>query len=637
MKKLLALLLSVMMIMSVMVFVPVAAEDGTPTKIEAVAPSGTGTEDDPYIIKEAGNLAWIQTKIVKGDAYADRDVPASFADSYFEQVCDIDLGGNYLYGIGNYYAHETATKNDVTYDVTERMAAFGGTYNGNGYSIKNGYINEENTGHGDNINWSNGLFGVIYGATIKNVVMDNVTVSGKTIVGGIVGRAASPFCRVNTGNNINGEPNAYSTQQMINVIENCVMKSTCKVTSTATAQATAYDAAFRVGGMVGFATGTTIRNCVNEAEVSVHGGISMAGGLVGAGGFGLVIENCANKGDIKVNASSIVAKAESAYGGILGFITPYTTGSTASVLKGTVRICNCYNSGGFVLTGAAKAATYWGGILGGANSPAYLTSASDKDNLIENCYNLYALKAATSYASGTGNMRVAGLIGSTWNNGGSNTATVYLENSSSVAVDRVVYWTGSNEYNARGNSNAAGLKEVTPTNVTTKTADEIKVFTDAIDKKIANAQEIVTAYGVQTGTIKETVEGVEVEKKVARLVSNIDSKNYTAVGYEAECYIGDATTPLKADPKTTTTAYNVVKGYDAQGNVIDYTTETCGGAYLVAMNIDLSGFEADVTVRFVITSFVIDMDGNRIDGAKVEVSFLNGAIVEGTAPAYIAD
>ena len=93
----------------------------------------------------------------------------SFAGKYFEQTADIDLAGNVLTSIGNYYVSAT------------NMAAFGGIYDGCGKTIKNGTITGGKLKTSTNspaperyFNYSEGygLFGAIYGATIKNVVLD---------------------------------------------------------------------------------------------------------------------------------------------------------------------------------------------------------------------------------------------------------------------------------------------------------------------------------------------------------------------------------------------------------------------------------------------------------------------------------
>ena len=153
---------------------------------------------------------------------------------YFLQTQDIDLNGKNFASIGYYYSNAT------------RMAAFGGTYDGQGFAIRNGKITSQNTGHilhnyreategeienkkitkykvgdktyvytGPNMNWGHGLFGMICGATIKNIVLDNVEVEGHGITGAIVGRAIGP-----KADNANAE---------FNRIENCVVNSNCSV------------------------------------------------------------------------------------------------------------------------------------------------------------------------------------------------------------------------------------------------------------------------------------------------------------------------------------------------------------------------------------------------------------------------
>ena len=137
----------------------------------ATQPEGSGTKDDPYLIADAANLLWLQKQIPRGDTVNDQHADvlagkytAKFAGMYFLQTQDIDLNGQEFMSIGYYFAN------------AKRTASFGGTYDGQGFAIRNGKITSQNTGHGLNVNWGHGLFGMIHGATIKNIVLDNVQV-----------------------------------------------------------------------------------------------------------------------------------------------------------------------------------------------------------------------------------------------------------------------------------------------------------------------------------------------------------------------------------------------------------------------------------------------------------------------------
>ena len=162
-KQILSVLLALALALSAFTIVPFAADDawdGT----TATQPAGSGTQEDPYQISSAANLLWMSQNIKKGDTVAE-DAPEatdgtygpSFAGVYFKQTCDIDLGGKSLPSIGYYYGNET------------RMAAFGGVYDGNGFTIRGGTIAATYDDCALEHDWGYGLFGVIYGAVIRKV------------------------------------------------------------------------------------------------------------------------------------------------------------------------------------------------------------------------------------------------------------------------------------------------------------------------------------------------------------------------------------------------------------------------------------------------------------------------------------
>ena len=146
--------------------------------------------------------------------------------------------------------------------------AFAGTFDGNGHTISG-------------LNGSNGLFGFVNGATIKNLKVEG-TISGTSAnVGGIVGKTQ-------TGTRI----------------ENCTFAGNIKSTSTGSSAG--------VGGIVGKVnTGSlTITNCYNTANVTSG---KNAGGILGySSAAGTKITNSFNTGTIS---------GASASGGIVGSMT----------------------------------------------------------------------------------------------------------------------------------------------------------------------------------------------------------------------------------------------------------------------------------------------------------------------------
>ena len=146
--------------------------------------------------------------------------------------------------------------------------AFAGTFDGNGHTISG-------------LSGSNGLFGFVNGATIRNLKVEGTISSTSANVGGIVGKTQ-------TGTKI----------------ENCAFTGSVSSTSTGNTAG--------VGGIVGKVnTGSlTITNCYNTANVTSS---KNAGGILGySGAAGTKIENCFNTGTISGTYAS---------GGIVGSMT----------------------------------------------------------------------------------------------------------------------------------------------------------------------------------------------------------------------------------------------------------------------------------------------------------------------------
>ena len=224
-KRFLALLLVLTMVFSLM-----------PAALAADTLSGSGTEDDPYLLATAADLK------------AFRDMANAEASSKLcaTLTADIDLGGEAW----------------TPFEGPTVGGAYAGTFDGANHTIKGLSVNLTS-------NAGAGLFGTVCGATIKNLKVEgNVSASNSAFVGGIVGRT-----------------------QTSATIDSCsfagAVTSTKKNGSAGTA------------GIVGkVKTGTvTITNCANTATVNGNGNI--AAGILGYGGSNKVtIENCYNTGAI---------------------------------------------------------------------------------------------------------------------------------------------------------------------------------------------------------------------------------------------------------------------------------------------------------------------------------------------------
>ena len=213
--------------------------NGTITGTPALA-TGSGTETDPYQISTAEGLKWFRDKVNNATKIEDTQICAELTE-------DIDLNGEAWtpIGIGDaFYA---------------RTPSYSGTFDGKGHTIKN--LSIDSSAH------YVGLFGYVYGGTIRNLTVSG-SVKGSEHTGGIAGAA-------------NG-----------GTFENCANQ--CAVQGGTT------------GGIIGFATeeGTLIvRDCYNVGSITTTTGNSV-GGIIGQCiNTSGTIRNCYNAGTVTGTAS----------------------------------------------------------------------------------------------------------------------------------------------------------------------------------------------------------------------------------------------------------------------------------------------------------------------------------------------
>ena len=433
---------------------------------DQIVPEGSGTKNDPYIISSAGNLFWMSAQIQKAAG-------PSFDGMYFEQVGDIDLNGLAIQSIGYYFGSESD------------MAAFGGHYDGNGYAIKNGIIQAYNTQHDFTTEYGHGLFGVIYGAVIENLVLEDVQVVGAGVTGAIVGRAASPLV-------------TDSNFAKFNIISGCEVKDSVEIiTRRSTGKFSTYSfdnsyRAGRLGSICGMAFATLIDGCISAASYTFSGDYGLVGGIVGTAGLNSEISNCAYTGNMTLYDTS--ATQTCCYGGIIGLISPTTSWGTAYI--GGISIHDCYNEGtlsfedGFTIASSRK--THWGGILGAAAWLPFIEADAENDfypYIIENCYNL-ATGPKLLVTAGSNSQNIGGIVGKSVPTK-QKTSALYLRNCYSVEVgangDQ-----GTNEYRYQNNTPAKDsiggvyLNGAHPIeNVSTKTIADLDSYVNAVNLVIA--------------------------------------------------------------------------------------------------------------------------------------------------------
>lgn len=365
--------------------------------------SGTGTEEDPFLISSANQLAGLAVVI---------NTPASFsaltynnANVFYKLTTNVDLNYKQWTPIGN---------------ATNQFKA---NFNGNNLSISNLYMD----GGG---NQYCGLFGYFnsLGAVIENINLSNITFyktySGVLYVGGItgaVGLGTINNCSVvggtltgtttvvNTGvTYIGGIVGSQVSSDPLNptIIENCNSQlENINVTS-------GENMGEYIGGIVGKSTGMEITRCYSTSTLTANrtynNGIIYIGGIVGSG-TATTISKSFNTGTITISGTS---EPSNIYlGGIVGEATPtYVSKSYAK----------------FQITNYTTTATnYVGGIIGKMDryGSAYST--------IDNSYSYISNNLTTA---NSGNNSIGLLAGAVLSSDCFTTNSYYLSQSSYSAI-----------------------------------------------------------------------------------------------------------------------------------------------------------------------------------------------------------
>jgi len=198
---------------------------------------GSGTEEDPYQIATPEQLYQVRY----------------FLDSHFELISDIDLK-DYLTVTNEAYGWLPIGSEDEP---------FMGSFNGNGYVIKNLYINRSNMDYV-------GLFGCIQQGYISNLRLENVKVAGCTSVGGLVGGIALGVIENCT---VTGE--VYGSSGVGGLIgDNLILNTIIDSSTDVNVSGEEY-----VGGLAG----TNIISVISGSNAAgMVEGTEIVGGLVGA-------------------------------------------------------------------------------------------------------------------------------------------------------------------------------------------------------------------------------------------------------------------------------------------------------------------------------------------------------------------
>lgn len=348
--------------------------DGTPSQ-----PHGTGTEDDPYQIGTAQELAWL--------AYAVNNQMES-AGYCAVLTADIDLGYCRWPVIGALSSNG--------------QRAYTGTFDGQGHTVSGLYITS--LGGRQKL----GLFGVAQDAVIENLtVRGSIELTGVKsydtttgyIIGGLLGSGEGSGVTIRNCVSQVDISVSFVNDQMAQ--RTSVGGLVGRLSGSGSHEITDCRNESRVytsfepgayylggfggdggqGGIVGFIDGSArLERCVNTGTVYA-GRAAGVGGIVGnagAGGVTITLNQCANQGAVSNDTGGVLLR-KGGTGGIIG-LAP----------TGSVTVSSCYN------TGAVAGSAIVGGILGGEKGEHTSSQYGNQNLTLENCYNAGDLQVGTA-------------------------------------------------------------------------------------------------------------------------------------------------------------------------------------------------------------------------------------------------
>ena len=322
----------------------------------AAAFSGSGTALNPYQITSAADLQQLAADVNAGNSYA---------GTYFTISSDISLNGITWTPIGN------GARSGSSYTGN----AFSGIFDGAGHTISSLTVT---AGTGKE---AVGLFGVVDGGTVENLVLSDVSINTASDTAGaaagmmVNGSAAKNIFVSGSLTAVDGIGGIVGRMTISGTIEDCIN----------TASVTASGSAGGAGGIVGKAYYTVtgyemnIENCTNTGSVS---GPYAAGGIVGLSAAN--VQNCINTGSViagteaggiiaeQVNYGTVAKNSNNAeitnmsghtgtaYGGIIGWIR-YQTDTVSYQRTEMISVTENTNSGNVLAPGSSLGS---GGIVG---------------------------------------------------------------------------------------------------------------------------------------------------------------------------------------------------------------------------------------------------------------------------------
>ena len=304
---------------------------------------GNGTENSPYIITTAGQLAQLATYVNANNT--------SYNNKHYKLGNDIDLsayGENFNSGAGWIPIGIYVEYSDVR--------SFKGVFDGDNKSITNLFINNPSIR-------IVGLFGSIKG-TVKNtsIVEANINASssyagmiaGENVEGNILNCNATGIISIYASYTWTGGLVGDHSGTMSNCYSSCSVNTSSNENSY-------------TGGIAGSNSGGIIINCYSTGTVNSYSvKTTYAGGIVGSCWYGGSVSNCYSTGIINSSSSTKNSYA----GGIIGD-------------NHECSVSNCYSTG--IVNSSSSTSNFLGGIVANFYSGSVTNCAALNPSL--NCSN----------------------------------------------------------------------------------------------------------------------------------------------------------------------------------------------------------------------------------------------------------
>ena len=315
---------------------------------------GSGTEEDPYLIRRPAQLANLSTILNQSEVFV-------------KLQSDIDLTG---------YLEDEGLATEGWLPIGNNTTPFKGTIIGNGKKIRGLFINRSSE---TNI----GLFGFLDGANISNLAIEATVITGSSYLGALAGYAKNCSlnnCQITITNGISSTSGEYVGGFL-------GMAYNCNITNCSVAGSISSTGANFVGGLCGGATdGTQVSNIITAITLNNEG--DCTGGLFGITKT-VTVTNSQVEGDISgiSNVGGVIGKAEGTdvlndvkcVGNVAG--QAVVSGISAYLASGSSSFTFCSFKGRITATG-----DYAGGIVGRSMGVyiAEMTNCSNFGDIIAN-------------------------------------------------------------------------------------------------------------------------------------------------------------------------------------------------------------------------------------------------------------